>query len=275
MKTILVPTDFSKNSSNAINYAAEIAKLSKAELVLMHIYYIPVVTADAPVVMPAWSDIEKDCLAALKKTARSIHAKYGKSLAIKCVCRMGFAVDETIKQYTEEKKIDMVIMGMHGAGYLTEKLIGSNTSALIKKSDCPVMVINEHVKFKKIKKIILACDYEKIPGKPVFNILKKFVTLFKSEVFVLHVINENKKIAASKETIINKEIIKSLKGADVSFCFIENDNTISGINEFAAEKKADMIVIIPRVHNFLDRVFKESNTKRMVFHSSIPLLALH
>jgi len=40
MKTILVPTDFSKIARNAIDYAVEIAKLTKAKLILFHVYHV-------------------------------------------------------------------------------------------------------------------------------------------------------------------------------------------------------------------------------------------
>jgi len=275
MKTILVPTDFSKISRNAIDYAAEMAKLTKSKLVLFHVYDIPVVTAEAPIVMPGWEDIEKDCMNGLKKMERSIWRKYGKGVETECICQLGFSVSEIIKQYTDENNIDLVVMGMQGAGYISEKLMGSNATSLIKRANCPVLVINEHVKFTSLKKIVLACDYEKVPVKSILEPLKEFVKLFKSQVYVLNVIKEIKKSVAVKKSAAGAAIEDSLEGIKHSFHFVENDDTIEGINEFVSDKKADMVVIIPRKHKFLDNIFHERNTKRMAFHTSIPLLALH
>ena len=50
---------------------------------------------------------------------------------------------------------------------------------------------------------------------------------------------------------------------------------VAGINQFVADNKIDMIVFIPKKHSFFNSIFHESNTKRMAFHSTIPLLALH
>lgn len=275
MKVILAPTDFSKQSSNSVAYAAEVAKLTKSKLILLHVYSMPIVQSEVPVVMPVWSDIEKDCMNALKKQKRLLNHKFGISLQIECICKMSYSIDETIKQCITEKNVDLVIMGMQGAGYLSEKLIGSVTTTLIKRSDCPVLVINEKVKFKNLKKIVLAYDYEKKLNKTVLNPLKEFITLFKSQVFILNVVNEAQKLPSIKNAIAGVGTEHSLEEIKHSYHFIKNNDVINGINKFVDTKKADMIVIIPRKHKFLNTIFRERNTKKMAFHTSIPLLALH
>ena len=275
MKTILVPIDFSKPSINALMYAAEIAKLTKSKLILLNVYTMPISSIETPVVMPIWIDIEKDCMEALEKQKRILNRKYGKSLEIKCVCKMGYAVQEIIKQSISENNIDLVVMGMRGAGYLSEKLIGSVTTKLIKQSDCPVLVINEKVKFKSIKKIVLAYDYEKNLNKTVLNPLKEFVKLFKSQIFVLNVVDPTQKVPSLKNAVAGVGIEHNLEEVKHSYHFIKSEDVIKGINTFVANKRADMIVIVPRKHKFLKSILHERNTKKMAFHTSLPLLALH
>jgi len=275
MRTILVPTDFSKQSNKAIAYAAELAKLSKSKLILLHVYSMPIVSAEAPVVMPVWIDMEKDFVDALEKKKRSLNRKYGASLQIECICKMGYAIEEIINQCISEKNIDLAVMGMQGAGYLREKLIGSTTTALIKRSDCPVLVINEKVKFKRPKKIVLAFDYEKSISKTALNPLKEFVKLFKSKILVLNVVSKDQKLPSMKNAIAGIGIEHNLEEINHSYHFIQNEDIIKGINKFVSNQKADMIVIVPRKHKFLNSVFHERNTKKMAFHTTIPLLALH
>lgn len=273
MKTILVPTDFSDNANNAINYAVEIAQLSKSKLILFHAFHIPTVPSDVPFVMPL-DEIEKDSLEGLKKIKDKILKSHGKELKIECETKLGFAVDE-INDTIKEKKIDLVVMGMRGAGYLSEKLIGSITTTLIRKANCPVLAINENVKFKNIKKIVLAYDYEKINNKSILDPLKEFVKLFTSHLYVLNVTRELQVVSASKKTISGSQLEHSLEGLNHSFNFIENGNIADGINEFVDENNVDMIVMIPRKHTLLETILQERNTKRMAFHTHIPLLALH
>jgi nucleotide-binding universal stress UspA family protein len=181
MKTILIPTDFSEISHNAIEYAAEMALQmhEHSKIILLHVYQVQVMSAEAPVVIPVWEDIEKDCMNALKKIEHNLYRKYVKNIDIKCVCRIGFVVDEIIKQYTIENNIDLIVMGMQGASFLSEKLMGSNTTSLIRKANCPVLIINEHIKFKKIERIVLACDFENISNELNFGPIKKLASAFK------------------------------------------------------------------------------------------------
>lgn len=122
MKTILVATDFSKSANNAIDYAVELAKFTKSKLILFHTYHVPVVASEVPVMMPSLDEIEKECMDCLKKIEESIPLENRNNLTIECVCKCGFEVDE-INLFTEKNKIDLIIVGMQGAGYLSEKTL--------------------------------------------------------------------------------------------------------------------------------------------------------
>jgi nucleotide-binding universal stress UspA family protein len=275
MKTILVPTDFSKPSNNAVVYAAEVAKITKAKLIILHVCSTPILSGDVPVVMPAWGDVEKDCMDVLGKKKRTLIRKYGRDFQIECVCKIGYGIEGIVKQCITEKNVDLVVMGMHGAGYLSEKLIGSVTTTLINQSECPVLIINEKVKFKSLKKIVLAYDDEKNINKNVLNPLKEFVKLFKSQVLVLNIVNEDQKLPSMKNALAGIGIEHNLEEIKHSYHFINNEDVINGINKFVSSKKADMIVMVPRKYKFLSTIFHERKTKKMAFHTSIPLLTLH
>ena len=93
MKTILVPTDFSNISKNAINYAVELAKLTKSKIILFHAFYVPIVTTDV-MVIPPMEEIEESNLSVLKKIEKAIYKKHGKKVIVECKCKYGFPVDE-------------------------------------------------------------------------------------------------------------------------------------------------------------------------------------
>lgn len=273
MKIILAPTDFSENAKNAINYATELAKLTKAKLILFHAFHIPTVPADALVIMPL-DDIQKDAIKALNKIKKSILLKNGNELNIVCTAKLGFAVDE-INETVKKENVDLVVMGVRGAGYLSEKLIGSVTTTLIRKATCPVLAINAEVKFKTIKKIVLACDYHKIDNESILDPIKEFASLFKSHLYILNVSSEGELVSPTNKTVSGTQLIHSLKDLNPSFEFVENEDIVEGINEFANDHNADLIVMIPRKHTLLENIFKERNTKRIAFHTHIPILAIH
>ncbi|MDO8998628.1 MAG: universal stress protein [Bacteroidota bacterium] len=273
MKTILVPTDFSKISRNAINYAVEIAKLTKSKIILFHAYYVPIVTTDVMVVPPL-VEIEEGNMSVLKKIEKNIRAKHGDKVVIESKCKYGLPTDE-INQFAKKNKVDLIIMGMHGSGVLSQKFIGSTTTSLIRKSKTPILVIDRRVKFKKIKKIALACDFEEIPKKSILNPLKEIVHLFKAHVNVINIVDDIKKLPTVKKAVVGIKLEHALEDINHTFYFAENKNVVEGINQFIKEKKMDMVVMIPRKHSLLKRIFNEPQTKRIAFHTNVPLLALH
>lgn len=277
MKSILAPTDFSKTSHNAVDYAVEIAKLSNAKLILFHVFHVPVIATEVPVIMPSLNDLEKDCLATLSKIKKTI-LSHNSNLIIDCVCKCGFAVDE-INLFTKNNHVDLIVLGMQGANYLSEKLMGSITTSIISKSKCPVLAIAQPVKFKSIKKIVLACDYLEAKNKSILEPLKEFAKLFNSHIYILNISNEPETVLIHDDQTLKAKAFAnlgySLENTNHSFHNQQNDDVVDGINDFIIKQKMDMVVMIPRTHSLLTNIFHEPKTKRLAFNTDIPLLALH
>lgn len=275
MKTILLPTDFSDVSDNAINYAVEFAKLTQSKLILFHVYHVPIITTDTPIVIPSMEELGNDCMDGLKKIEERIHSLHGGSLQVECKCECGLEVDE-INEYIKNNPVDLVITGMKGAGGLEEKLIGSVTTSLMRKLKCPVMAIDKSCRFKSIDKIALACDYKEIKTKAALDPLKQIIKLFKSHLFIVNVLKEQKElIPTTEQAIAGVHLGHLLEDVDHSFHFEESSNVVEGINRFVDKHNIDMVVMVPRSHSILQNIFHEPNTKRMAFHTHVPLLSIH
>jgi len=66
-----------------------------------------------------------------------------------------------------------------------------------------------------------------------------------------------------------------LDGFEPDYAFIRLYDFTEAINQFAIDRGADMIITVPRRHNFLERVFSTSHTEKLAYHTHIPLLAIH
>jgi len=273
MKKILLPTDFSDVSDNAIRYAVEIAKLTGASLTLLHVYHVPVVTTDMPVVMPTLEDLEKDCLSGLEKIKQEI-LSHNSGLNVDCKCECGLVVDE-MEDYLKVNSVDLIVVGTQGAGYLSEKLLGSVTTSLIKKVKVPVLIIDREVRYKPIKKIALACDYKEISNATLSS-LKEFGKLFNAKIFVVNVVREEAEIIpTTDEAAVGVKIDHLLEDIEHSYHYAQNDDVVEGVNDFVQEHNIDLIVMIPRQHSGFRNLFHEAETKRMAFHTHTPFLSLH
>lgn len=273
MKTILVPTDYSETALNAAEYAIEIAKIMKAKVILLHVFDVPVAVTDIPVVINTYDDFENMKKEQLKKYENKLAAKHGNAVSISSLLRPGFINDE-IKEVVNEKKINLIVMGITGAGKLPELLIGSNVSRVIKNIDCPTITVHENIKFHPIKKIALASDYDEIEESHAFKSIIDFVKLFGAKLLLINIIDPTKHSSYKKE--LSGALLEHIfDDVNHTTSFRKNEDVIEGINKFVDHHHIDLLIMLPKKHTLFSRLFHESNTKKMAFHTHVPLLTIH
>ena len=268
MKIILVPTDFSKAARNASEYAAHFAKDVKAKILLIHAYHLPVPVSEVPVMIVSQNELQKENEAQLKKEAA--HLKKIAGVEVNYKAKMGFAVDEILE---EEKNGTLIVMGMEGASKLSEALMGSITTSTLRKTQAPVLVIPENVKYKKPEKIVFACDYDPRTDVHTLDALKALMKTFASKVYVVNVKNKKESVTVD-EAIAGVNLENKLCDVQHVYYFPEKKDLVEGINEFVEDKKADLVAIIPHRYNLMESLFHKSISKKMAFHTHVPMLAL-
>ena len=273
MKTILVPTNFTATAKNALDYAAEIALYTRAKIVLIHVYNNTPPATDIPVILPIDPEIESSVKLELEKEKKRIERKFGDNLVSDIEFKWGLVIEE-IDEYARKNHIDMVIIGMKGAGYLVERFLGTTASMLIKHCAVPVISISEKTKFKKIKKVLFATDGHKIPYKNVLKPLKSLLNTFKSHLFIVHVAPVLAPTIDIKRSGF-EELEGEMEGIEHSFHYHISNEVVDDLNAFADKVNADMIVMIPHKHSIFDGILMEAYTKKMAFHTQLPLLSLH
>ncbi len=272
MKKILVPTDFSKLSDNALNYAIQLANLTGAELLLLHAYLTPAFTEDSPLISPQ-QYLQEEALDNLEKLKQSIE-KSNPDLKISYAAIDGIPAD-VITFYSKKQHIDLLVIGAQGVGYLQERILGSTASNLIRKTEIPVMVIDKHVKFRIPEKIVLAVDFSETNNDIVLKPLKQLAATFKSHICILNIFTEAQTIPTFGEIAESFKLEKSLKHTYHTFFEIEHPDVVTGINDFVKKHQIDLVTIISRKHSLIGRIFREPISKVMTFHSLAPLLILH
>jgi nucleotide-binding universal stress UspA family protein len=272
MKKILVPTDFSKLSANALDYAVQLAKKTEAEVLLFHVYTIPVFTED-PTLISTEQYLEEDALDNLEKLKESIE-KSNPELQISYAAKAGFPVEQ-ITDYATKQHVDMIVVGSQGVGYIQERVLGSTASSLIRKVRIPLMIIDKQVRFKEPKKIVLGVDFAETDDQMVLAPLKKIAATYQSHICILNIFTEANVIPTFGEIAESFNLEKALKHTHHTFFEVEHPDVVLGINNFVKKHNIDLVAIISRTHSLIGRVFREPLTKAMTFHSLVPLLILH
>ena len=171
MKRILVPTDFTEQSENALSFAYQIAKKINGEIELLHVL-------DAPEGDP-YSGMNKISLSGETSGGGGIDNIYFAKLLEKTRERFGEIEARTeysdvkifhkmqtgtpyknISRETERGKVDLIIMGTSGVSDWEEAVVGSNAERVVRNAKCPVFTIQNEVSIEKIKNIAYASDFK-------------------------------------------------------------------------------------------------------------------
>lgn len=273
MKKIIVPVDFSPAASNAALFAGELAAFYGADIWLYHTYETPVAISEFAYPLFDTNELQKAAdneLLLLKdktlgnlRTPVTIHTKAEMSL-----------LQDGLTELCDEIKPDLVVMGISGKGALTQLLIGSNTIKAVHYLTYPVLVVPAKATFIPVRKIGFACDYREITTTAPVPLLKKIVADFNAELHILNIDFQNKNFTADEvhESFLLQELIDDIKP---EYHSIESDDVTEGINWFADNAKLDWIVVIPKKHPLVQKIFTRSNTKHLLFHTHLPILCLH
>jgi nucleotide-binding universal stress UspA family protein len=135
LRRILVAHDFSNDSELALQYALLLAQENQSELHLLHV--LPVTLAPAVMALPG--SVEDDFQRAARLLHQSVPSEAHLWCGVKQAVRMGQPYRE-ILDYAEENEIDLVCLGVHGAGFAMRALFGSNADRVLRQSPCPVLI---------------------------------------------------------------------------------------------------------------------------------------
>lgn len=277
MKKILVPTDFSACAANAVDFAIQSAKLLPAEITLLHAFDLPgsmytdYLAANGEFRQIQWNEDAKR-LAAMKESIRQMHdIEVGTRLI---AAPLKAAIDEI----SRSEEYDMIIMGTLGAGGLEEKLWGSNTADVIAMSTIPVLAIPHDYKWKKPEKFLLATgNFEKEPAilDKIFELAGLYmahvdVAVFTDEGGEPATFLEHGRSAPYYEELLTKKYSEQgLHAAQLSGKYFEKS-----LQEYIEKEHIDVLVMITYRKGFWDRLLHPSHTKRMSYHTKVPLLAV-
>lgn len=272
MKTILVPTDFSPAANNAARYALALAGSLEAEVILYHTYHLPVSTAEVPMLAIPAAELEQSSMQRLEECRTELLREAGARIQVTCITTPGFAVDE-INDIVESRGIDLVVMGNSGHGKIRHTFWGTVTTGVLEQIRKPLLIVPEGAGFNPLSRIGFACDYCSEVSPAVMRELKELTETFHSELCLISVEKPDEKISSEK-ALAAVRLETELAGVQHSIHFPVSKNVVEGLLEFEQEHKVDLLVMIPRQHSFLEKLFHPSQTRGMVFHSNIPVLAL-
>lgn len=276
MRKILVPTDFSDNAMNAIQYALELFKYERSDFFIMNAYQDKIY-ADTTLlknetldkVTKIISDKSQEQLENTLKKIKEISPNPRHTYTI--VSSNSMLMDEADK-IVDEENIDIIVMGTRGETNDRKLTFGSHTLQILKYVQCPVLAIPENYKYTQPKHILFPTDYMIPYKRRELKLLCEMAFSYRSVIDVLY-ISKSKKLSLRQED--NQKFIKeTLCKNSINFKTISGKNISNTIYKYLKEHKVDMLVLVNTRHSFLESILFQSTIDKMSLHIDIPFLTL-
>ncbi|EDP70421.1 universal stress protein [Flavobacteriales bacterium ALC-1] len=275
MKQILLPTDFSENSWNAISYAIQAYKDQECTFHLLNAYTPVIYHVEYVMGYPAQfglgDAVRNTSQENLNKLISRISKEFKNNTKHKFETYSRFdTLISSIKEFASKHNIDIIVMGTQGATGAKEVLLGSNTVHVFKGVKCPVLVIPSNFSFEAPHEILFPTDLDVMFKHSSLKILKEIVLSNNSRLNVMHV-STGYDLTERQE--INKRTIQSIfKHSAFLFHDVKSMDITDAINEFQIKHKINLLVMINNKHSFFENLFFKNTINQIGFHLNIPFL---
>jgi nucleotide-binding universal stress UspA family protein len=289
IKKILVPVDYSECSTFASRYAVKIACKVGAEIRFFHTYYSPAfdlielagaVQTQAQLREEVTNNLEESERATAESFIQRMR-DYVKECGIQSSgfsyeIAPGVPEDEIIR-YSEDYLPDLVVMGTHGKGTGVSAIMGSVTASVINRISLPIMAIPEKYTFvgeKNVKNVLYVTDFDESD----FLSLRKLMNLTEQldlDIHCVHIGDNTRAWDQVKMDGLMEYFKKAYGKTQVTYSFVQPKNLLEDLDRLIKDRNINIISLTSHRRNIIDKLFRPSITKKLFYHTSIPLLVFH
>ena len=288
IRKILVPVDYSECSQFACRYAIKLACRLGAEIKLFHTYYSPAFDLiELAGAVQTQSQLREEVTINLEENERETLGSFVNNLKdfvrdcglspvrITYDLAPGVPEDEIIS-YSDEYIPDLIIMGTKGKGTGVGSIIGSVTAAVINRIKLPVLAIPEKYIFigeENVKNLMYVTDFDESD----FQTLKSLINLTEQlslDIHCVHIGNPDSWDKVKMEGLM-KYFTEVYGKSNVTYSFVSEKNLLNDLDQQITDRKINIMSLTARRQSIVDKLFKRNITKKLFYHSAIPLLVFH
>jgi nucleotide-binding universal stress UspA family protein len=289
LKKILLPVDFSETSDKAVDYALFLGEKYGAKITLLHVVVVMQYDIDEEEHLNAYETIIKKKEEKRRKYLNS-HAAKGerRGIRIESVLIRGMTPGETILNFINENKFDVVVIGTHGRTELMKWWLGSVAEKIVRYSPIPVITIHkDYQKKPAIRKILFPVDFSEF-SKMAFRAGMRLVRKFDAEPILMFAVEEQQHpfyYLQSSEPILNanpelkRRLMKTLKDftgswKDTIHYYLTEGKPHKEIEAYVEKNKVDLIVMASHGMSGWEHFLIGSTTERVVNVAPCPVMTI-
>ncbi|HEY0899653.1 MAG TPA: universal stress protein [Sphingobacteriaceae bacterium] len=268
MKTlnILIPTDFSQVSLQALEMAEILAHKVPVNIHMLHVI-------EANDATPEFSETtDPKELEQKKERARfSFDALKASGKTFESHIKVGLLTDQ-INHTASEQEADLVIMGTHGSEGFMEKISGSEAQHVARYLKVPVITIRPGTPLMGLKNILLVADFERFGKGVQIDTIKTLAEAFDSTIHLLQIIKEEDEKYAPVTEAQMEFFAREHQLPKYEIHLYRDRKVADGVRNFNREAEMDLVCIRTHGRKGIEHLLFGSIAERLVNHCIKPLL---
>ncbi|MEP7252747.1 MAG: universal stress protein [Ginsengibacter sp.] len=270
---ILIPTDFSVQAEFGYLMVKKLEEKIPVEIHFIHVLTVPdTVTMDGNGNFQTCGEIDIKYLVRQKEIANrqlaTLKTVYGET--IHTHLEAGKMTD-TILNFSKINHFDLVVMGTKGAWGIKEKLSGSETQIIARKSKVPLLSLMCDRSDLQIQHLLFVHNFNN-PVKEDIELIHKVITAFNAKIHFLQIVSGD--IDIEEDSVkANMKQLAVLNNITNYECHLINDKHIEdGVIHFNQMNSMDIVCI--GTHG-KGGIFHQSATEKLVNHLFKPIISFH
>ena len=164
---------------------------------------------------------------------------------------------------------------MSGAGAISRFFLGSNTQEVINKATFPVLLIPAEARFRPVLKIAFATDLHSGDIELIHS-AASLAYYFNAELLIAHITDDKFEDGDDKQKVDDflKDVTCKANYPKIYYRHIKSTDVMHGLDWLSQHGVIDMLIMVHRKVNSLERLFSISYTQKLSRHINIPLLVL-
>ncbi len=276
MKSILVPTDFSEQAENALDFAAQIAEKNGAKVILLHVLEHPSDNAFNTMGIATKDNDPMDNIYMIKMM-EAAKTKMEEIVADDAYEKINLEYNiiigrpfEQITKTLADNDCDLVVMGTTGSSGFEEMLVGSNTERVVRRAHCPVISVKDKANVSAIKNIAFASDFVQ-PYEGLVARLKELQQLFDARLSLVRINTPNSFTTTRHDMSLMKKFAEGHKLENYTMDIYNDTLEDVGIIYYAQDAGAAMIALGTHKKRGIVNLLSGSIAEDVVNHSSRPV----
>ena len=260
MQRVIIPVDFSETSLNAARYTAQMLAGKKDTIAVLYNNYESMEDYDVAVMYQ-------------ENLKREFKARGVENVEYEN--EMGGDLIENISRLAHTVRASLIVMGITGKSVVRQAMFGSNTLKLVDQNLYPVMIIPPDAVYKGINNVAFTSDFKDVEASTPAALINSVLSLFNPK---LHIVNVNREhyVSLTEEIKAGKDKFEEMFSAfKTEFYFLTMNDFYQAVDQFVKDYNIDVLLTIPKHQSNAVSLFKASHTKRLAYHSRIPILAAH